>query len=134
MGRDQPASGPARTKNGMTAFILNPDDPLYKDPAVLEQRRRSRLLRSEQPFARVKLSVLLDSQQHDLFAPKIRLYLFLQIKTLDGRKPVRLTNAIAADLGLSRQHKIRCLRQLEAVSAVRVEWDEQRVPLVWWQG
>jgi hypothetical protein len=117
----------------MTAFILDPDDPLYEDPAVLEQRRRSRLLRSEQPFARVKLSVLLDSQQHDLFAPKIRLYLFLQIKTLEGRKPVRLTSAMATDLGLDRHHKSRYLHELERIGAVRVEWNGLAVPVVWWQ-
>jgi hypothetical protein len=125
-------------KSGVTAEEAAAMERHVLDPAeydkAFEPKRRARIPRSKEAFAKVELSVLMDSRQHDLFAPKIRLYLFLQIKTLDGRKPVRLTNAIAADLGLSRQHKIRCLRQLEAVSAVRVEWDEQRVPLVWWQG
>jgi hypothetical protein len=71
--------------------------------------------------ARVALSELLDSRYHGLYPPKTRLYLFLKIITENGRKPVRLTGAMVADLGLDGQGKGRYLRQLEAAGAVRVQ-------------
>jgi len=133
VSRDRPASGSARTENGVTAFILDPDDPLYEDPAALERRRRSRLLRSEQPFAKVELPDLLDRRYRGIHSPKARLYLYLQVKTRNGRSPVRVTNAMAADLGLDRHRKSRCLHELEKIGAVRVERSGLAAPMVWWQ-
>jgi hypothetical protein len=81
--------------------------------------------------ARVGLSELLDARYHGLYPPKTRLYLYLQIKTENGRKPVRLTGAMVADLGLDGQGKGRYLHQLEAVGAVRVKRDQLLSPMVW---
>jgi hypothetical protein len=69
---------------------------------------------------RIELSELLDSRCHALYPPKTRLYLYLRVKTENGRKPVRLTGAMVADLGLDGQGKGRYLHQLEAAGVVRV--------------
>jgi hypothetical protein len=82
--------------------------------------------------AHVALSELLDSRYHGFYPPKTRLYLFLKIKTENGRKPVRLTGAMVADLGLDGQGKGRYLRQLEAAGVVRVQRDQLLSPLVEW--
>ena len=87
---------------------------------------------AEGACARVPLSELLDSRYHVLYPPKTRLYLFLQLKTENGRKPVRLTGAMVADLGLDGQGKGRYLHQLEAAGAVRVTRDQLLSPLVEW--
>jgi len=82
--------------------------------------------------AEVALAKLLDSRYHGLFPPRTRLYLFLQIRTRNGREPIRLTGAMVADLGLDGQGKSRYLHQLEAAGVVRVNRDQLLSPLVEW--
>ena len=94
-------------------------------------------MKDEKPLAdeagvRVALSELQDSRYHGLYPPKTRLYLYLKIKTENRRKPVRLTGAMVADLGLDGQGKGRYLRQLEAAGVVRVRRDRLLSPLVEW--
>jgi len=60
------------------------------------------------------------------------MYLFLQIKTRSGRDSIRLTDAMAVELGLYRGSKATCLHQLEAEGAVRVQRDQLLTPLVEW--
>ena len=107
-------------------------DPEEYDNAFVP-KHRARIPRSREAHAKTELSTLLDSRYRDILSPKTPLYLFLQIKTRDGRKPVRLTNATAADLGLDRHHKSRYLHELEKIGAVRVERSGLAVPLVWWR-
>ena len=82
--------------------------------------------------AEVALAKLLDSRYHGLFPPRTRMYLYLQIKTRNGRDPIRLTDAMAVQLGLYRGSKATCLRQLEAAGVVRVQRDQLLSPLVEW--
>ena len=71
-------------------------DPEEYDNAFVP-KHRARIPRSREAHTKTELSTLLDSRYRDILSPKTPLYLFLQIKTRDGRKPVRLTNATAAD-------------------------------------
>src|SRR6516165_10884512 len=82
--------------------------------------------------APVTLAKLLDRRYHGLFPPRTRMYLYLQIKTRNGRDPIRLTDAMAIALGLYRGSKATCLRQLEAAGVVRVTRDQLLSPLVEW--
>jgi|SRR6516165_7332558 hypothetical protein len=86
----------------------------------------------EEACARVELAKLFDHRYHGLFPPRTRLYLFLQIRTRNGREPIRLTGAMVADLGLDGQGKSRYLHQLEAAGVVRVNRDQLLSPLVEW--
>jgi hypothetical protein len=49
-----------------------------------------------------------------MFPARLRLYLYLQIKSRRGSRPIRFTNAMATEVGLRRQNKMRALRWLEA--------------------
>jgi len=98
-------------------------------------------MRDEKPLAEeaaaeacapVALAKLVDSRYHGLFPPRTRMYLYLQIKTRGGRDPIRLTDAMAVELGLYRGSKATCLHQLEAAGVVRVTRDQLLSPLVEW--
>ena len=97
-----------------------------------ETRNHGRRKGAAEAGARVALAKLLDSHYHRVFPPKTRLYLLLKIITENGRRPVRLTGAMVADLGLDGQGKGRYLHQLEAAGAVRVTRDQLLSPLVEW--
>jgi hypothetical protein len=64
--------------------------------------------------------------------PDLRLYLVLQIRTRRGAYVVRLTNEMAAEAGLDRFQKSKCLRELEEGGLVEVAREGNRNPEVTW--
>jgi hypothetical protein len=66
-----------------------------------------RMKRSGVLFARTTLPWLTDPRLDAVYPPRTRLWLYLLIKTREGRKPVRLTNKMAAEIGLDRHAKDR---------------------------
>jgi hypothetical protein len=81
-------------------------------------------------FAAVPLDWLSDRRWDEVFPTRLRLYLYLVIKSRRGQKPVRLTNAMAAEIGLTKQSKMRTLRWLEARGFLRVVSRGSRTPLI----
>src|SRR5262249_44807749 len=79
-------------------------------PPAKRFRRRPRI---HEPFVAVPLQRLLDRSWDDCFPARTRLLLYLEYETKYGQQEVSLTNAVAADLGLNRQNKMRELRRLE---------------------
>jgi hypothetical protein len=78
----------------------------------------------------VDLAELRDRRLYRVLPPRTRLYLYLRIKTRDGRDPVRLTDEVAVALGLPRNSKATALRQLERADLVRVDRARLLTPLI----
>jgi hypothetical protein len=90
----------------------------------------SRMKHSSVPFARVLLPWLTDRRFDGIYQPPVRLWLLLLIKTREGRIQVRLTNEMAAEIGLSRHAKLRALACLEEARLVSVTHFGKAAPLV----
>ena len=91
---------------------------LQREPEALKQTGVLKVVphnsAKKQLWARIFLARLTDRSWDDFHPPKLRLLLYLQIKSRRGKRQVHLTNKLAAEIGLSRQQKARCLRELEA--------------------
>jgi hypothetical protein len=79
-------------------------------PAVDEQKARSK--RRKRRYGQVSIDWLADPAWREAMAPWLRLYLLLQYLTKRGEQSVRLTNEMAAEAGLDRHQKSRCLHEL----------------------
>lgn len=82
------------------------------------------------PFARTWLPCLTGREWDDVYPPRTRLWLLLLIKSREGRRPVRLTNKLAQEIGLDRYAKTRALARLERAGLVSVTRFEGKMPLV----
>jgi len=120
--------------NDLEGVFLPDDgtDPLFDDTIIPPPKAKpAPLPRSKKPFCKITLSSLQDRRFDVLFTPAGRLYYRLEIETRRGARPVRLTNGLAAEIGIVRQHKARYLRELEGLGLVSVaERDGAKVPLV----
>jgi hypothetical protein len=76
--------------------------------------------RSKEKFAMVPLRWLMDRRWDNIFPARTRLYLYLQFTSHRGTQEMRLTNKETTKLGLTKQYKMRCLRQLAADGLVSV--------------
>jgi hypothetical protein len=92
--------------------------------------RPQRLPRSAGLFAAVPLERLKDRAWDSVYPARTRLHLFLKILSRRGERPVRLTNELAAAIGLTRQSKDRILDDLESLGLVSVAGNGQEVPVV----
>ena len=89
-----------------------------------------RMQRSSVPFARSLLPWLTDRRWDAIYPPRTRLWLLLLIKSKEGRDSVRLTNSMAAEIGLDRHAKARALAQLKRVGLISVTQTGHKVPIV----
>ena len=103
--------------------ILDPEDD--DKPELSPDRRRSRHAKRLQllpgPYARVPLQWLLKPHRGQWFRPRERLLVYLLYRSHWGQRGVRMTDVVAAELGMSDRQKRRCVRELEELGAVRVE-------------
>jgi hypothetical protein len=65
----------------------------------------TRLPRQPGYWAPVPLAELLDRGNDEIYPARTRLLLYLVIKSRRGQRPVRLTNEMAAEIGLDRRRK-----------------------------
>ena len=72
-------------------------------------------------FARVPLAWLRTSSRPCLFGPSQRLFLLLLIRSHWGQRGVKLTSAVAAEVGVSDRAKRKCVLRWERQGWVRVE-------------
>ena len=89
-----------------------------------------RMPRSDERYARTRLSWLLDRRNDKVCGPAMRLYLYLVIKTREGLQPVKLTNARAAEIGLDKFGKARALAHLAKAGHVSVVQMGNQAPVV----
>jgi hypothetical protein len=79
---------------------------------------------------KILLAQLTDRRWDDYYPARTRLLHYLRIVSYRGTKPVRLTNEMAAGIGLDRHQKRICLHRLEADGHIQVERPGQQVPVV----
>jgi hypothetical protein len=91
----------------------------------------TRLPRQPGYWAPVPLAELLDRGNDEIYSARTRLLLYLAIKSRRGQRPVRLTNEMAAEIGLDRRRKCEALRYLESQGRVTVVQVGQHVPWVY---
>ena len=91
----------------------------------------TRLPRHKGLWASVPLAELLDRGNDEIYSARTRLLLYLAIKSRRGQRPVRLTNEMAAEIGLDRRRKCEALRYLESQDRVTVVQVGQHVPWVY---
>jgi hypothetical protein len=77
------------------------------------------------------LGDLLDRGNDEIYSARTRLLLYLAIKSRRRQRPVRLTNEMAAEIGLDRKRKCETLRYLESRGRVTVVQVGQHAPWVY---
>jgi hypothetical protein len=100
------------------------------EPGKPEPSKPQRMKRSSVSFARTPLPWLTDPRWDAVYPPRTRLWLLLLIKTREGCKPVRLTNAMVGEIGLDRHAKARALAQLKRAGLVSMVQTGNEAPLV----
>jgi hypothetical protein len=87
---------------------------------------------TREPFAKVELSWLTTyrSVLGRVYSARSRLWHYLLIKTRHGQRQTRVTNDDAAELGLTKQSKMRELRCLEKAGLIATHMNGNRAPLV----
>jgi hypothetical protein len=93
-------------------------------------RRPPRLPRQAGLFAATPLARIMDRRHDGTYGPRTRLLMLLEIKSRRGQRQVRLTNEMAAEIGLDRPQKSRCLSYLASHGYIRVEQVGQATPVV----
>jgi hypothetical protein len=81
-------------------------------------------------YARSWLPWLTNRQFDAAYPPITRLWLYLLIRSKEGRHRLSLTNAMAAEIGIDRYQKYRLLRQLERAGFVAVDRVGRSAPAV----
>jgi hypothetical protein len=109
--------------------LLQPT-PAALDTSKLAQPRTARLSRHQGLWASVPLEELTDRRHDETYSARTRLLLFLRIKSRRGQRTWRPTNEDAAEIGLDRPQKLRCLRYLELGGYVSVDRRGKQVPVV----
>jgi hypothetical protein len=99
-------------------------------PTPLEPDAGEPLRPSKKLHGQVPIGWLCD-RANDRYVPRaLRLYLYLQIKSRRGVRPVRLTNEMAEEVGLDRAAKWLLLRTLERKGWVTVSRAGRHSPIV----
>jgi hypothetical protein len=112
-----------------------PDDLtklLRPKPAVLDtgNLRPMRIPRHKGLWASTPMEMLTNRQHDALIPSRLRLLLYLQIKSRRGGRTVTLTNAMAKEIGLDRHQKCLCLSFLKDHGYVDVKQAGLKTPTV----
>jgi hypothetical protein len=113
-------------------LIRDRSDPLYEDATPPRTRRYAHHLipLSDEPFTKTELSEIRSRRNDEVFPPLTRLWVLIKIRTGAGRRPYRLTNVEAEEIGLSRWQKYVLVQRLEAMGRVTVRRSIGCSPLV----
>jgi hypothetical protein len=115
---------PEETQEELAATLLQPTpESLNTTTATVRLPRHNGL------WASVSLNELLDRQNDDLYPARLRLLLFLRIRTRRGEKSITVTNTMAWEIGLDRAQKHVCLKYLEAQGHITVQRDGLKNPI-----
>jgi DNA-binding MarR family transcriptional regulator len=84
------------------------------------------------PHVRVPLQWLTKPGREHAFEPEQRLLLYVLYRSYWGQRGVKLTNAVAGEIGMSRTTKTRVLGRLERKGWIRIERSApHEAPIVW---
>jgi hypothetical protein len=129
----QPATT-AEDEDISSLWIDTESDPLAADPPAKKPDAAKKALPLPYNGSRLFNPVYLDQltdRRWDVFYPSIlRLYHYLKIKSRRGTRTVRLTNEMAAEIGISRSHKSERLKELEALGLIEVTRNGLKTPEV----
>jgi hypothetical protein len=100
------------------------------DGKHLKRSAAERLHRLPTAFVRVPVSWFTTDPRACPFGQRERLFLLLLHLSRWGQRPVTLTSAVAKPIGLSRQHRLQVLNQLEADGWVQITHHGRRTLVV----
>jgi hypothetical protein len=108
--------------------LLDPEplDPATPAPAARGMPRRAQRLQPlPGPYVRVPLQWILKPHKPWPSRQGCRLLLLLLYKSHWGQKPVRVTNALAAETGIPERTKEHCIHQLAKAGWLRIDQREE---------
>jgi hypothetical protein len=115
-------------KHALPAPVIDVSE--HRSQAVGTQRRAwRRLPRAERPFIRIPLEYIGDVIP---FNAPTRLWYLLLAESQEGWKEgeIAVTAAFARRVNVDSRHKNRCLRVLEEVGHIEVDWRDKAAPRV----
>jgi Fe-S cluster biosynthesis and repair protein YggX len=115
------------------AHIFDDLDALRRDGErlKLQSKANNKRPRSGETFARIPHDRGRQLYKEiDAAAWAILIELDWLILTSKGKNPIHLTNERLYDIGMSRNAKLKALRQLESAGVIKVERQEREVVLV----
>ena len=86
---------------------------------------------TSESYARVYRKWLSDPQMQQCIPVSLRLFLLIICETREGKRPVRLSGKLAAEIGVNRAQKCVALRRLKNDGLIFVEQVGRQVPTVW---
>src|SRR5215813_13171215 len=111
--------------------ILDPEpDEERGEDAHRSPARRKRRKAEDDLFSPTPLWWLHDKRFHKFINARSRVYHRLWFETYEGTEPARVTNVLAAELGLPKQNKMRELRWFEREGFLVMELDGNRTPII----
>ncbi len=116
-------------------WVDDGSDPLLDEvpvvkPGKTSESRKARRLRNTGLYAPVPLTSLMDRAWDAVYHPRTRLFLYLWVRSHQGQQSVKLTNAMAAEIGLDKQQKWRYLRQLKDTRRIAITQDGNNAPTI----
>jgi hypothetical protein len=124
----QQPQGASQAASKLPDDLFLPDDyvaPKASSAAPKAKWRPKRLQPLSEAYARARLRWLHESHTPSPFSYHARLFLHLLYKSHDGQKEVRVTNEVAAEIGMPEWVKRRSLAYLIRIGWVRVERREE---------
>jgi hypothetical protein len=105
--------------------------PLPDNTSARGRKRAEQLKRLPGLFVRMPVSWLTKPPRAHVFGPDERLFLYLLFRSHWGQRGAKLTSAFAAEVGVPRRFKNRCVKRWEADGGVRVEREGRGSPTLW---
>jgi hypothetical protein len=112
------------------AAVLDDEGGEPRQPS--DRKRVKRLPHLPGPFVRIPIAWLNPSSVRPApFTATQRLYLLLLYRSHWGQRGVKLTSAVAAEIGMPPRSRQWSLSRLERDGLVRVERSGRSAPIVW---
>jgi hypothetical protein len=115
----------------LSDIILGPDDEPPNRARKRRQGRVERLRSLPGPYVRVPIQWLCKPCRDHVFRPKERLFLYVLYRSHWGQRGVALTDAVIAEIGISRWNAYKILERLERKGWLRVERQPGRSRVMW---
>ena len=116
---------------GLENETLGPEDEVPPNRRPKQRQETRRLPHLPGPHVRVPLQWIQNPCRPHIFATPTRLFLYLLYRSYWGQRGVVVTNATAAELGISARRKQQIIVQLESTGWVRVQREGRRALVVW---
>jgi hypothetical protein len=116
--------------------ILGPGDDVLPNRQARQggetrPSKAQRLGRLPNPFVRVPIKWLTRPRYRSVFPPSTALFLYVLYRSHWGQRGVEITSAVAAQFGMTRRTKNKCILRWERGELVRVERRGRKAARVW---